>query len=197
MMSAAAAQAEKVDGSAGGSRRVAATGAVSRAARRAYSGITLALAVVGIAVATAAGWGEPRNVAAGALGAWVLQAVAFWRLAGALMRGESATRTWVLGIGARFGGLVLAFVADLAAGAGHDLPLAFGAAILVFLLLEAAWLARRPRSTESPRRRAPPVPRGRRAAHDRSPDANGAVENEGQHGRGSAEARPRLGTDRS
>lgn len=150
-MAAAAARARGADGPAGESRRYAATGAVSRAARRAYAGITLALAAVGVAAAAAAGWGEPRNVAAGALGAWVLQAVAFWRLAGALARGENATRTWVLGIGARFGGLVLAFVADLAAGAGHDLPLAFGAAILAFLLLEAVWLARPRVATESKR----------------------------------------------
>lgn len=145
------AAAREVGGPAGRSLELARTGAVSRAARGAYALTTLALAAAGIAAAAAAGWGAPRNVAIGALGAWFLQAVAFWCLAGALERREDATRTWVLGIGARFGGLVLAFVADLAAGAGHDLPLAFGVAILVFLLLEAVWLARRDTSEDDPR----------------------------------------------
>lgn len=123
--------------------------------RTAYLVTTLCLAGGAVAASAGAGWGDPGAVAAGAFGAWAIQAVAYWRLVAALDQRGAAIRTWVLGMGARFGGLVLAFVAaTLAPEEGASLLLAFGGAILVFLLLEATWLALRPPEPIR-RRRAP------------------------------------------
>jgi len=82
--------------------------------------------------------------AAGVILAWVVQTAAFWRLDRALVAGRDATRTWLGGIAARFGGLV--FAAGLALGGvtSDDVPVAYGVGMLVLLLMEAVWLARRP-----------------------------------------------------
>lgn len=120
------------------------TGAVDARGRRSYAAVTFLLAAGGVAAAAGGGWGDPAAVAAGVFGAWAIQAVAFWRLARALAEERDATRVWVLGIGARIGGLALAFAASRATETGGtELLLAFGVAILAFLLLEAGWLARR------------------------------------------------------
>lgn len=98
-------------------------------------------------------------VALGLGTAWVLQAPAFWILAGRLARGEDAFRAWVGGIGARFGGLaVLAVAGGVDEASGKALLLAYGAAVLAQLLLEAVWLWKR-----QPRRGGPAGRAGRRA----------------------------------
>lgn len=90
---------------------------------------------------------EPGHAPAVAVGlgtAWVLQAPAFWILAGRLASGESAVRSWVAGIAARFGGLaVLAVAGDVAGGPRTVLMLAYAAAVFVQLMLEALWLWKR------------------------------------------------------
>ncbi len=90
---------------------------------------------------------RPSHGPAAAVGlgtAWVLQAPAFWILAGRLARGRRAVRSWIAGIAARFGGLaVLAVAGDVAGGPGAIVLLAYGAAVFVQLMLEALWLWKR------------------------------------------------------
>lgn len=108
------------------------------------------LAVTAVAT-TAAGlaWAgaRPEHAAPVAVGlgtAWVVQAPAFWVLAGRLARGERAVRSWVGGIAARFGGLaVLAVAGDVAGGPARVVLLAYGAAVFAGLMLEALWLWKR------------------------------------------------------
>lgn len=94
-------------------------------------------------------WGsvEPAHgtaVAVGLATAWILQAPAFWILAGRLARGEEIVRSWVGGIAARFGGLaVLAVAGDVAGGPRRIVLLAYVAAVFVQLMLEALWLWKR------------------------------------------------------
>ena len=112
------------------------------------------------------------DVVVGAGAAWVLQAVAFAMLYRALAAGVSAVRTWIAGMGARLGGLTMAFILMVAGPASGALGAAFGLALLGLLLLEAAWLTV-----------APPAPRGT-PSDDRKPP-RGRAEGVG-HG-------PRLG----
>lgn len=112
--------------------------------RAAYVAVTGVLTLAGGAAAAAAGWGPTEAVAAGLATAWVLQAPSFWRLAGALARGRSAVRPWLGGIALRLGGLGLVAVA----GATTALParetaMAYVAALMTYLGLEALWLYRR------------------------------------------------------
>ncbi len=122
------------------------SGGEGRAARRVPGG-GYALAthvIVGVGAAVAARAADGPEIAAGAVSAWAVQAVAFWRLVTALDAREDATRVWVAGIVARVGGLVVAGVAAAATGTGSALPASYGLTMLVLLLLEAAWLSRRP-----------------------------------------------------
>ena len=93
-------------------------------------------------MAAAGGGSEP---AAGALGAWAIQAVSFSRLEAVLREGRSAIRVWAGGIVARMGGLIVTGGLAVAGPAGAGLPIAYGIAMLGLLLLEAAWLARSPK----------------------------------------------------
>lgn len=112
--------------------------------RPAYVAVTGVVTAAGALTAAAAGVGERGAVAAGSATAWVLQAPSFWRLAGTLARGERAVRDWVGGMALRLGGLALIAVVGAATGlAGRDAALAYVAALLVHLGLEAVWLVRR------------------------------------------------------
>ena len=97
-----------------------------RGRRKTWSYALASLVATGVGVAAAGGGSEP---AAGALGAWAIQAVSFW--AG--------------GIVARMGGLIVTGGLAVAGPAGAGLPIAYGIAMLGLLLLEAAWLARSPK----------------------------------------------------
>lgn len=112
--------------------------------RAGYLAATAALTVAGGLGAGALDAGSPRAVAAGLAMAWALQAPSFWRLAGAIARGERAVRDWAGGIALRLGG----FGVIVAAGAATGLPtrdaaVAYVAALLAYLALEAVWLLRR------------------------------------------------------
>lgn len=114
-----------------------------RSSATGYAAVTLGLTAAGVGTAVAAG-GPAGAIAAGTLSAWVIQAASFWRLDAALAARRDAVRPWAGGIAARLGGLAIAVVATAAAPAGPALPLAYGAALVVFLVVEAAWLSRRP-----------------------------------------------------
>lgn len=90
---------------------------------------------------------RPEHAAGVAVGmgtAWVLQAPAFWVLAGRLARGRRAVRSWVGGIAVRFGGLaVLAVAGDVAGAPTRVVLLAYGVAVFAGLMLEALWLWKR------------------------------------------------------
>lgn len=111
-----------------------------------YLGASTTAVAAGLGVVAGLDRAGLSAVAAGAVAALVIQLVSFWRLVAALDAGASATRVWLAGIAARAGGLGLAIVAGRLWGAGGErVPLAYGSALLVLLLLEAAWLARRGR----------------------------------------------------
>lgn len=125
--------------------------------RFAYIGGTFLLTTAAVAAMARSGPGDAAAVAAGATAAWAIQAVAFWKLVGALDAGREVLRSWIAGIGARAGGLVLALVAgSITALPSADLALAYGAEALLLLLLEAAWLALRRRPAVGGRRRTDP-----------------------------------------
>lgn len=105
---------------------------------------TATVTVAGGLTAAALDAGSPRAVAAGLSVAWVLQAPSFWRLAGTLARGEPAVREWVGGIALRLGGLAVVAAAGAATGlAARDAAVAYVAALMAYLALEAVWLLRR------------------------------------------------------
>ena len=109
--------------------------------RTGYLWVTLALAAGGVTAAIVGG--HPAvPVAIGAGIAWIVQAGSFWLLATGLERGESITRVWVAGMATRFGTGVLVWGLAMLAGAPtRALMIAYGMALVVFLLLEAGWLA--------------------------------------------------------
>lgn len=116
--------------------------------RLGYLVLTLGLLLVGSAVVLASGSARSGLLIAGALVAWLIQAPAYWILLDRLERGLDATRPWLAGMAARFGGLALLAVAS------WTTPLTLGPvavsyviAMIAFLILEAAWLAGR-RSNE-------------------------------------------------
>ena len=109
--------------------------------RSAYLWVSLALAVAG-SVAAIVGGHVAAPVVLGAGAAWIVQAVSFWLLAGGLERGDRITRVWVTGMAGRFGAGILVWVlAALAGKPTRVLMIAYGMALVVFLLLEAGWLA--------------------------------------------------------
>ncbi len=72
----------------------------------------------------------------------MIQAPAYWVLVGRLEGGLDATGPWLAGIGARFGGLALLAAGSWALGLPTGpVALAYGIAMLAFLILEAIWLA--------------------------------------------------------
>jgi hypothetical protein len=109
-----------------------------------YAVVSLLLCLAGLAVVIGLNVVPPGMAAIGALAAWAVQAVAVWKVVGALDDGRSVLRPWVAGIGARIGGLAAAFVASfLTERVGEGLALAYGGVLLILLLLEAVWLALR------------------------------------------------------
>jgi hypothetical protein len=119
--------------------------------RLGYLAFTWALLAVGSAAVLASGSGRSGSLIIGALVAWLIQAPAYWVLLDRLERGLDATRPWLAGMAARFGGLALLAVVSWTT----RLPLgpvavAYVIAMIAFLLLEAAWLAgRRPQQEKS------------------------------------------------
>lgn len=103
----------------------------------AYAAATL----VGAGAAVALIGATPERVW-GISAAWLIQAVAFWRLDEALASRRDATRAWIAGIAVRAGGLGVAAVLVVTGYAGRELAVAYGIAMLVLLLAEAGWLAR-------------------------------------------------------
>lgn len=112
--------------------------------RTSYLAATAVLTVAGATTAAARGWGATGAVVAGLGTAWLLQAPSFWRLAGRLARNEPAVRDWVGGMALRLGGLALIAVVDATTGLpGRDAAVAYVAALLGYLGLEAVWLLQR------------------------------------------------------
>lgn len=109
--------------------------------RAGYLWATLALAAAGV-IAAIIGGRPALAVAIGVGIAWTVQAGSFWLLATGLERGESITRVWAAGMAARFGiGILVWVLAILAGTPTRALMIAYGMALVVFLLLEAGWLA--------------------------------------------------------
>lgn len=128
--------------------------------RTSYLAATAALTAAGATTAAARGWGSTEAVVAGLGTAWLLQAPSFWRLAGRLARNEPAVRDWVGGMALRLGGLALIAVVDATTGLpGRDAAVAYVAALLAHLGLEAVWLLQRQ-----------PSPGGRDGGAEEGPD---------------------------
>ncbi len=109
--------------------------------RAGYLAVTLALAAAGI-VAAIAGGKPVLQVTLGASAAWVVQAISFWALAGKLAAGGPVARIWIAGIAGRFfAGVLVWALAALAGTPTRALMIAYGMALVAFLLLEAGWLA--------------------------------------------------------
>jgi len=109
--------------------------------RAGYVAVTLGLAALGTAAA-AIGGHPVRAVAIGCGVAWAVQAGAFWHLAGGLREGRPVTRSWIAGMAARLGvGALLWLLGVLAGAPARELMVAYGLTLVIFLLLEAGWLA--------------------------------------------------------
>lgn len=109
--------------------------------RAAYLGVTLMLAASGSAAAVIGGQ-PPTPVVLGVGTAWIVQAASFWLLAGGLADGRNVMRVWVAGIASRFStGVLVWALAALAGAPTRVLMIAYGMTLVVFLLLEAGWLA--------------------------------------------------------
>ena len=106
-----------------------------------YLWVSLALAAAG-SVAAIVGGNAALPVVLGAGAAWVVQAASFWLLAGGLERGDRITGVWITGMTGRIGAGILVWgVAALAGAPTQVLMISYGMALVVFLLLEAGWLA--------------------------------------------------------
>lgn len=114
---------------------------MSPSGRGGYLAVSALLALAaGLAMVAGPG-SDPASTVVGLGSAWVVQAPAWWFLAGDLAGGRRATRSWVAGMAARLGGLVVLAVA--AGPGGLDRPttlIAYAGAMLGFLTLEAFWL---------------------------------------------------------
>lgn len=109
--------------------------------RAGYLWVTLAVGAAG-SVAAIAGAYPALPVVLGAGAAWIVQAVSFWLLAGGLASGDPVTRIWITGMASRFGiGVLVWALAALAGAPTRVLMITYGMALVVFLLLEAGWLA--------------------------------------------------------
>lgn len=110
--------------------------------RVAYLLVTAVLGAVGVWVAHTMGLAPAGAMALGVGAAWLIQAVAFWTLVGALATGRRVIPIWVGGMLARAGGIAVLWVAAQAGQlSSRDLLFSYVFAILAFLLVEAAWLA--------------------------------------------------------
>lgn len=113
-----------------------------RRGRRRYLAVTFGLLAGGSAVVLATAPDRRAGYLAGGVAAWLVQAPAYWVLVGRLEAGLDATGPWLGGIGARFGGLALLAAGSWALGLPTGpVALAYGIAMLAFLILEAIWLA--------------------------------------------------------
>lgn len=112
-----------------------------RTGRGGYLGVSALLALVAGPVLVAGAGSDPASTAVGLGSAWVVQAPAWWFLAGDLARGRRVTRSWVAGMAARVGGVVVLAVAAGPGGLDRATTLvAYAGALLGFLTLEAFWL---------------------------------------------------------
>ncbi len=75
--------------------------------------------------------------------AWVVQAVAFWRLEVAFDDGRNATAAWLGGMAARLAALIAVGSASFIGVVDTAVVVAYGVTMVVLLLLEAGWLFRR------------------------------------------------------
>lgn len=109
--------------------------------RKAYLLVTAVLAAAaGLALVAGVG-SDARPTAIGLGSAWLVQAPAWWFLAGDLGGGRNATRSWIAGMAARLGGIaVLAVAAGPAELDRSATLLAYAGAMVGFLTLEAFWL---------------------------------------------------------
>ncbi len=106
----------------------------------AYLIVTLVLGVAGAAV-VGSGGGSAETVAVGIGTAWLIQAVAFWMLWGALTGRRRVIPVWIGGMVARAGAIPVLWIASRAGRwSSRELLTAYVLAILIFLLMEAAWL---------------------------------------------------------
>jgi len=113
--------------------------------RTGYLAALAALGLGGWIAATVLSGARPAALGTGLALAVVIQGSAWWKLTAALARG-SAMRSWIAGMAARVGGFAFLWVVAGAAGLRRaEAIVPYGLALLVFLLLEAGWLARRPR----------------------------------------------------
>ncbi len=109
--------------------------------RLAYLLVTLVLAGSGTA-ASVVGGSSAWAVTTGCGAAWAVQGLAFWFLAGALQARRPVARVWIAGMAGRAGaGVLVWLLAALAGAPTKELMVAYGLALVVFLLLEAGWLA--------------------------------------------------------
>ena len=86
--------------------------------------------------------GAEPGLAHGVVGAGMLQAVIFWRLAGGLDAGGDVTGVWVGGMALRLG--MFAIVSVLSLGTewlSRAVGMGFAFGLVVLVLLEAGWLA--------------------------------------------------------
>ena len=112
--------------------------------RLGYLALTFGLLLVGSGIVVASGSARGGLLIAGALVAWLIQAPAYWVLLGRLERGLDATRPWLAGMAARFGGLALLAVASWTTRLPLEpVAISYVIAMIAFLILEAAWLAGR------------------------------------------------------
>lgn len=113
-----------------------------RRGRIGYFLVTAGIGAGGVLASPSMGLADTGTVALGVGTAWLIQAVAFWTLHGALATGRRVIPTWVAGMVARAGAIAVLWVAARAGQlSSRDLLISYAVAILVFLMLEAAWLA--------------------------------------------------------
>ena len=121
--------------------------------RLGYLALTLAALVGGGVVVWTSGTPRRGPLIAGALAAWLIQAPADWVLADRLERGLDATRPWLAGMGARLGGFAILAVASRVSSLPFgSAAAAYAIVMIVFLVLEAAWLAASRPGWEAPPR---------------------------------------------
>ena len=114
----------------------------SRSSRIAYLVVTAGAAIGGVLAARATDMADTGAVILGVTTAWVVQAVAFWMLHRALATRQRVIPIWVAGMVSRAGAIAVLWVAARAGQmSSRDLLVSYVIAILVFLVLEAAWLA--------------------------------------------------------
>lgn len=110
--------------------------------RVAYLLVTAGLGIGGVIAARSMDLADVGTVALGVATAWLIQAVAFWMLHRALATRRRVIPVWVAGMVSRAGAIAVLWVAAVAGQlSSRDLLISYVIAILVFLILEAAWLA--------------------------------------------------------